>query len=306
MKSRKTNLLFTISVIVSMSTLAHAQNAQLSDSLLYDVYEKPRLISSQFGFTEGPAVDKAGNIFFTDQNNNKIWKYGIDGKLSLFMDNAGRSNGMMFDNKGNLIACADEHNQLWSIKPNGKVKVLLKDYQGKLLNGPNDVWVDKKGGIYFTDPYYQRSWWERKKPDLDGQKVYYLPKNKKAPIIVADDLMQPNGIAGTPDGKYLYVADIRGRKTYRYSIQKDGTIADKQAVIDQGSDGMTLDSQGNIYLTGRGGVSIYNSSGKKIGQIATPNNKSANVCFGGVNRDQLFIAATESIYIVPMKVKGAE
>ena len=115
---------------------------------------KPTRISRQFSFTEGPAADKYGNIFFTDQPNNKIWEYDTHGKLSVFLDTAGRSNGMYFDSKGNLVTCADEKNQLWQISPAGKVTILLKDFNGYRFNGPNDVWVDAKDGIYFTDPFY--------------------------------------------------------------------------------------------------------------------------------------------------------
>lgn len=299
------NHIARISILFLACAPLHRASAQNTDTTLYDIKEKPQLISAQFGFTEGTSVDKKGNVFFTDQNNNKIWEYDINDKLSLFMDSAGRSNGTMFDRKGNLITCADEHNQLWSISPKKKVKVLLTNFNGKLMNGPNDVWVDKKGNIFFTDPYYQRTWWERKKSELDGQKVYYLPKGKTTPVVVIDDLMQPNGIVGTPDGKYLYIADIRGRKTYRYLIGKGGALTDKKLVINQGSDGMTLDERGNLYLTGRG-VAVFDSTGKKIAQIDTPNGHSANVCFGGVKRDRLVIAATESVYVLKMKVHGVE
>src|SRR5476651_1979895 len=126
---------------------------------LYNAGTKAVLIAKQFSFTEGPSVDKKGNVFFTDQPNNKIWEYSADGKLSVFMNNAGRSNGTYFDNKGNLITCADEHDQLWSISPNKKVKVLVHDLDGHLLNGPNDVWVTPNGDLYITDPYYQRDYW---------------------------------------------------------------------------------------------------------------------------------------------------
>ena len=138
-----------------------------------------QLVSNQFSFTEGPAVDKKGNVFFTDQPNNRIWKYGTDGKLSIFLEPAGRANGMYFDKKGNLIACADEHNELWSINSKGKITVLTKDYKGAKLNGPNDVWIDQKGGKYLTDPYYQRDYWTRKKPEITGEKVYYLSPSSK-------------------------------------------------------------------------------------------------------------------------------
>ncbi|WP_020599002.1 SMP-30/gluconolactonase/LRE family protein [Spirosoma panaciterrae] len=262
-------------------------------------------VSSQFTFTEGPAVDKKGNIFFTDQPNDKIWKYDTDGNLSLFMDKTGRSNGLYFDKKGNIISCADEKDELWSISPDKKVTVLMTNFQGQRMNGPNDLWIDSKGGIYFTDPYYQRDYWERKKPDIDGQKVYYLPKGKSEAILVDGDLKQPNGIVGTPDGKYLYVADIRDSKTYKYEIGSDGMLRNRQLFISQGSDGMTLDNQGNLYISGRG-VTVYDPSGKKLGNIPVPSRWVGNVCFGGKKRDRLFITASESIYTLPMRVKGVE
>lgn len=262
-------------------------------------------VSAQFRFTEGPAVNKKGDIYFTDQPNDKIWKYGTDGKLSLFMDKTGRSNGLYFDAKGNLVSCADNKNEIWSISPDKKVTVLLTNYDGHLLNGPNDLWIDKKGGIFFTDPYYQRDYWERKQPEIEGQKVYYLPRGSKQPVIVEDQLQQPNGIVGSPDGKYLYVADIRADKTYKYRINEDGSLTDKQLFVSQGSDGLTLDNEGNLYLTGKG-VTIYDPAGNKIGNIPVTPRWTANVCFGGKDRRTLFITASESVYTLRMKVKGVE
>ncbi|MCK8491084.1 SMP-30/gluconolactonase/LRE family protein [Spirosoma sp. RP8] len=262
-------------------------------------------VSNQFTFTEGPAVDKQGVIYFTDQPNDKIWKYDTEGKLSVFMDKAGRSNGLYIDKKGNIISCADEKNELWSISPDGKRTVLLDNVKGQRLNGPNDLWLDPKGGVYFTDPYYQRDYWERKKPDIDGQKVYYLPKGAKEAVVVDGDLMQPNGIVGTPDGKHLFVADIRANKTYKYQIKADGSLTDRQLFVAQGSDGMTLDSQGNVYLSGKG-VTVYDAAGKKLGTIPVPSRWVGNLCFGGKDRRTLFITATESVYTLPMQVKGIE
>jgi len=292
----KLSVLFLL-IISSLSTFAQV--------VPYDTLNKPQVISKQFSFTEGASVDKKGNVFFTDQPNNKIWEYSTDGKLSVFLDSAGRSNGMYFDAKGNLVTCADEHDQLWSISPKGKIKVLLKDYQGHLMNGPNDIWIDNKGGIYMTDPYYQRPYWTRTKPDLDGQKVYYLPKGASQPIIVDANYKQPNGIVGTPDGKYLYVADIGDNKTYKYKINDDATLSERQLFVAQGADGMTLDAEGNVYLCGKG-VTIYNPQGLKIGHITIPEPWTANLCFGGKNKDVLFITASTALYTVKMNVKGVE
>lgn len=262
-------------------------------------------ISNQFSFTEGASVDKMGNVFFTDQPNDKIWKYDTDGKLSIFLDKAGRSNGTYFDHKGNLLTCADEKDELWSIDPKGKVTIILKDFEGHRFNGPNDLWEDLNGGIYFTDPYYQRPYWDRTTPDIKGEKVYYLGKGKKKAVVVADDLLQPNGIVGSPDGKYLLVADIKDDKTYKYNINPDGSLSGKKLFCKQGSDGMTLDNKGNVYLTGNG-VTIFDKTGKKVENIAVPEKWTANLCFAGKKRNILFITASESIYTIEMKVRGVE
>jgi gluconolactonase len=264
-----------------------------------------RLISNKFSFTEGAAVDHMGNIFFTDQPNNRIWEYDLNGRLSLFLDSAGRSNGMYFDKKGNLVTCADEQDQLWSIRPDKKITVLMKDVGGLRLNGPNDLWIDAKGGIYFTDPYYQRPYWTRTKSDLNGMKVYYLPRGKDQPVVVASDLIRPNGIVGTPDGNFLYVADIQDGKTYKYRINKDGSLKDRQLFVRMGSDGITLDQRGDLYLTGDG-VTVFNAAGEKIAHIPVPAKWTANLCFGGKDKKDLFITASESIFIMPMRVRGVE
>jgi gluconolactonase len=261
-------------------------------------------VSKQFKFTEGPAVNKKGDVYFTDQPNDQIWKYGADGQLSLFMDKTGRANGLYFDRKGNLVACADEKNELWSITPAKKVTVLMSYYQDKKLNGPNDLWIDAKGGIYFTDPYYQRDYWTRKKPEVASQQVYYLPKGKKEAIAL-DSLTQPNGIVGTPDGRFLYVSDIRAGKIYKYSIGKDGMISDKTFFCNNSTDGMTLDNQGNLYLAGNG-VTIFDKDGNRLGNIKVPSRWVGNVCFGGKNRDVLVITASEALYTIKMNVKGVE
>ncbi len=263
-----------------------------------------QLVSNQFKFTEGPATDKDGNVFFTDQPNDKIWKYDTNGKLSVFLSPSGRSNGMCFDNKGNLISCADENDQLWSIDPKGKVAVLVKDYKGKLLNGPNDVFVTSKGKIYFTDPYYQRSYWKRKSPDIEGQKVYFL-RGINDPVVVVENMKKPNGIVATPDGKYLYVADIEANKTYKFTIAEDGSLNDQTLFAEQGSDGMTMDNKGNVYLTGKG-VTVYDKEGKKIEHIDVPADWTGNITFGGKDKNLLFITASQNVYTLKMKVKGNE
>ncbi len=264
-------------------------------------------VAADYKFTEGPASDKDGNIYFTDQPNDRILKWSAaDGKIETFLQPAGRSNGLCFDKAGQLIACADDLNQLWSIDVKTKaVTILLKDYQSKLLNGPNDVWCAPDGGIYFTDPLYKREYWKRDpKAQQDVQAVYYLSPDRKTFKRVAEDLTQPNGIIGTPDGKTLYVADIGAKKTYSYTLNGDGSLSDKKLFCEMGSDGMTIDADGNIYLTGKG-VHIFDKTGKKLGVIAVNEPWTANICFGGKDNDTLFITASKCVYTIKTTVKGA-
>ncbi len=264
-----------------------------------------KLLANGFKFTEGPAADAEGNVYFTDQPNDRICKWSVDGKLTDFMKPCGRSNGMFFDQHGNLWTCADMDNELWMIDPQGNVTVLVREFDGKLLNGPNDLWIDPEGGIYFTDPLYKRPYWKRDPAmQQDGQHVYYVTPDRERIIRVADDLVQPNGIIGMPDGKTLYVADIGDRKTYRYTIQADGSLSDKKLFCSMGSDGMTIDREGNVYLTGRG-VAVFDPNGEKIEHIPVEKGWTANVCFGGPDRRTLFITASDALFSVAMRVQGA-
>ncbi len=261
-------------------------------------------LASGFAFTEGPTCDKAGNVFFVDQPNNRILEWSTTGKLSTFMQPSGHANGMMFDANGDLIACADEHNELWSITPDKKVTVLVKDYHGKYLNGPNDVWVAPDGAMYITDPFYPRKWWNHDKMALKSQEVYYLSPDRKRLLRVTDDLKKPNGITGTPDGKVLFVADIGANRTWRYDISADGGLTNKTLFCPMGSDGMTMDADGDLYLTGHG-VTIFDRAGKQIEHIDVPEPWTANVSFGGRNHQTLFITASTSLYSIQMRVRGA-
>lgn len=261
-------------------------------------------LAGGFAFTEGPTSDKAGNLFFVDQPNNRIMEWSANGKLSTFMQPSGHANGMCFDANGNLIACADERNELWSIAPDKKVTVLVKDYHGKYLNGPNDVWVAPGGAMYITDPFYRRKWWDHDKMALASQEVYCLSPDRKNLLRVTDGLEQPNGITGTPDGKELFVADIGAGQTWRYDIQSDGTLTNKILFCKMGSDGMTIDEDGDIYLTGHG-VTVFDKTGRQIEHIDVPEPWTANVSFGGRNHQTLFVTASKSLYSIQMRVKGA-
>lgn len=265
------------------------------------------LVQDGFSFTEGPAVSRVGDIYFTDQPNNRIHKWNaITNEVTVFKENAGRSNGMFFTLDGILISCADEENQLWAIDQDGKEEVLVSAFKGNKLNGPNDVWVRPKGGMYFTDPLYPRPYWEGIRTDelqQDGEHVYFLSEDRAELFRVAEDLEKPNGIIGTPDGKYLYVADIGAGKTYKYEIREDGYLINKELFCEMGSDGMTIDNRGNVYLTGDG-VTVFNSRGDQIAHITVPAKWTANVTFGALDRKTLFITAMDAVYTLKMKTRG--
>lgn len=294
-------------LLIPLSAAAWSQTTAFFDStgIIASNFEGLMKIKQAFSFTEGPVADKGGKVYFTDQPNNKIWRYDPQTTvLWEFKKDAGRANGLDIDAKGNIIACADENNEIWSIDTRGHiVKVLLGKVDGKKLNGPNDLWIDRKGGIYFTDPYYQRDYWTRTAPEMKEQNVYYLPKGATQPITVSNELVKPNGITGSSDGKYLFVADIGDNKTYKFQINADGTLSGKQLFVAQGSDGITLDNRGNLYLTGNG-VTVYDSTGKKIAFIPVPEKWTANICFGGKERNILFMTAGSSVYHLKMKVQG--
>ena len=282
--------------------------------------EAPVRLADSYSFTEGPATDARGNVYFTDQPNNRIYRWDCEsGEITLFTDQSGRSNGMYFDAQGNLIACADMDNQLWRFdmrstsgrllpqgRKNGQAEILITDYRGKLLNGPNDVWISKDGGYYLTDPYFKRDYWtrspERQQP-VEG--LYYLAPGSKQLLMLDSTLNQPNGIVGTPDGKHLYVAEAKENRILRYDILTDGSLTNRQVFANMGSDGMTIDDRGNIYLTGDG-VTVFNKDGQKIAHFPIPEDWTANVCFGGKEHNILFITASKSVYTLKMLVHGVK
>lgn len=263
------------------------------------------LIADGFDFTEGPISDASGNVYFTDQPNNRIHKWSFDdNNVSVFMDEAGRANGLYFDSDGNLYAAADHHSEIWKIDPKKNIHILISEFNGKRLNGPNDIWIAPNGALYFTDPFYKRPYWDHHDQSIENQRVYYLSPDRKQLSIAAEDLIKPNGIIGTPDGTILYVADIEDNKTWKYTIGSDGSLHHKTLFTDLGSDGMTLDEKGNVYLTGEG-VTVFNPKGEKILHIDVDKEWTANVTFGGKNFCTLFITAMDSVFKLEMNVKGA-
>ncbi|MBI3736975.1 SMP-30/gluconolactonase/LRE family protein [Candidatus Sumerlaeota bacterium] len=258
-----------------------------------------QLVRGGFKFTEGPAADSKGNIYFSDIPKCRLYRWSADdGKITLFRGNSGGANGNYFDQTGNLISCDGKARRVTSTDPSGKRTVIADSFDGLRLNSPNDLWIDPKGGIYFTDPRYGPM------DDLeqDGEHVYYISPDRKNVKRVVSDLTRPNGLIGTADGTTLYVADEAKNKTWVYTIEADGSLGGKRLFAKEGSDGMTIDEQGNVYLT-HNAIVIYDPSGKQIARIRVPE-PPANCTFGGADRKTLFITARTGVYTLAMSVKG--
>jgi gluconolactonase len=284
-------------VFITLLFLGCTQDSKLPISKNAEILK----VADGFAFTEGPTSDSLGNVYFTDQPNNRIYKYGVEGELSIFTDSSGRSNGLFIDAPQNLWACADGKNQLWKFSLDGSHEIVLNSSGDVEYNGPNDVWVHENGNLYFTDPIYQRPYWENKHDTVGHQSVYLLKNG--SPILLDSSLVQANGIVGNSKENLLFVADIGAGKIYRYKINNKGELADKSLFIEQGSDGMTLDSNGNLYLTGDG-VDIYDKNGRFLQHLDIPEDWTANVCFGGESYDHLFVTASKSLYSVKTNVKA--
>ena len=287
---------FAIALVVVAAAVCNAQEARLVAP-----GAEVKKVAGDFQFTEGPAADAKGDVYFSDIPNNRILKWSAqEGKLSTFREDSGGANGLYFDKDGNLLACEGGGRRLVSITPAGEVTVLAETYEGKKFNSLNDLWIDPKGGVYFTDPRYGN----RDGMEQDGEHVYYLTPDRKKVIRVIDDMVRPNGVIGTPNGRRLYVADHGAGKTYSYTVNRDGTLSDKQLFAEQGSDGMTMDNRGNIYLTSKT-VTVYSRNGEKLAEIEVPEGP-ANVTFGGADNKTLFITARTSLYSIDMQVRGTK
>lgn len=285
-----------ISGIISCSTNSLGENLIQNNAVLTKV-------GSGFSFTEGPATDSIGNVYFTDQPNDKIyvwdWK---SNQVKLFSNNTGRANGMYFNSKNELLSCSDNQGEISKFNSKGeKTATILTAFNGKRLNGPNDLWIDHLDGIYFTDPLYVRDYWNNFKQEIEERRLYY--RDSKGIISALDEFKQPNGIIGSERLKKLYVSDIDDSKTYVYDIESEGKLVNKKLFCELGSDGMTLDEKGNLYLTGKG-VNVFNPQGIKILHVPVDEDWTSNVTFGGKDRKTLFITASKSVYTLQMNVAG--
>jgi len=270
--------------------------------------EYVRTLGDVFKTAEGATVDPvSGDLFFSDFMSDEILRWNEADGVRLFKRPAGHVNGMLFRKDGTLLACSMGENELQLLNRDGTVrKVLAKGFGGRDFNGPNDVWERPDGsGWYFTDPFYRwKEWSKYVQPPMDTKQVYYVTANGEV-IRVTDDLVEPNGITGTPDGKTLYVADHRGRKCWAYSIDENGRLSDKRLFCDIGfgTDGMTIDADGRLYMTAED-INVWDRNGEKLGVIRIPEFWCGNCCIGGPDKNILYVCGKRGVYSIKLKVRG--
>ena len=282
-------------LIVAAGTGPHA-SAQESDLIVPGA--KVERLATGFGFLEGPAADADGALYFSDVVNQRIHRWSPETGVTTFLERTGRANGLRVDLDGTLLVCEMDTRQLTAIDQDGQRSVLADTFEGQRFNSPNDLWVDLKGGIYFSDPHYGPT----DAQEIKGNHVYYLAPDRETLLQVTTDLVQPNGIVGTPDGSRVYIADQGAGRLWAYQPAEDGSLSDKRLFVSQGSDGLTMDERGNLYVTGQD-ITIFDPSGEPIASIGVPE-PPANLTFGGREGTTLFITARTSLYRVDMLVTG--
>ncbi|MCP4785280.1 MAG: hypothetical protein GY903_27830 [Fuerstiella sp.] len=250
---------------------------------------------TDFQFTEGPVADADGIIYFTDVRANCIYRRDATGQLEVVLEDSGGANGLAIDAEGALAICQGELGRVARLSKDGQLTTLADRYNGKRFNKPNDLWIAPNGGIYFSDPLYGRGTLTQ-----DGEHVYFITPSGDSVIRVADDLVRPNGLVGSADGKTLFITDHGAGRTYRYAIQPDGSIADKTVFAEIGADGLALDSRGNLYLAAQE-IVVLSARGEQIGSFQIPEQPS-NVCLMK-NESELFVTARRLILSVPLTEK---
>jgi gluconolactonase len=267
--------------------------------------EKVEKLAGAFGFTEGPVwVKERGELLFSDIPNDRIvsWALKKTGpELTTFRVPSGQANGLVLDLSGRLIACEHAARRVSRTERDGTVVTLADRFEGKRLNSPNDAAIRGDGSVYFTDPPYGV---REEARELSFQGVFRIAPDGKFSLL-AKDFIKPNGIAFSPDGRILYVADTEGGHIRAFDVAKDGSLRKGRvfAPID-GPDGMKIDSEGHVYCTGAGGVWVFDSTGTKLGVIETPETP-ANCAFGGDDGRVLFVTARTGLYRVRVNVGPA-
>jgi len=296
-----------LSALVAISLSAIAQDKPADAIAGIGPTAAPKKVHGDFKFTEGPISDPDGNVYFSDIPNEKINKIAADGKLSVFREKSNSANGLMINAKGEIVAC-EMAGAIVAISPDGKDRRVITDkYEDKRYNAPNDLVIDKSGGIYFTDPSFRAP-----TPLPQGKTcVYYVTADGKVTRLI-DDLPNPNGVRLSPDEKTLYVFPTGQKQMMSYPVEGPGKIGKGKVFCEleqaksggnAGGDGGTIDSKGNVYIAAGTGLQVFDPSGKLLGTIKFPEQPS-NATFGGKDMKTLYVTARTSVYSCPMEVVG--
>ena len=269
-------------------------------------------LATGFIFTEGPVWDAANEcLFFSDIPGNKMRKWTKDKGIEIFRDPSGKSNGLAFDKQGRLIACEHANRRVSRTEKDGTIVTIADKYEGKLLNSPNDVIMKSDGSIYFSDPPYglTAEFGNLGEQELPFQGVYRLSPDGKTLTLLADDFEKPNGLAFSPNESILYINDTDRAHVRVFDVNRDGTISNGRIFVElegekEGNvDGMKIDSEGNVYVTGPAGIWVFDPSGNKLGVIEVPE-VAANLAWGDEDWKTLYITGSTSLYRIRMDVEG--
>lgn len=259
-------------------------------------------LANGFRIAQGPTVDTRGDVTFSDLYHDRILKWDFAASaLSLVRQQSGGPDGLFFEADGSLLVCELIGRRFARLRPSGEYEIIADQFEGTPLTGPNDVYVDDAGGIYFSDSYPGS-----RITDKPSHCVYYLAPGETKLQRIIDNHYKTKGIHLSPDGQWIYLADYGGRKVYRHRLLAPGQLGPPERFVDTRCGGLTIDERGNVYLStvdDRKGILVYAPDGRLVGQIPFPE-PTTNAVFGGPDRDQLIVTTFKSIFALPMSVKG--